>query len=910
MARRSSGLSLPGRLSVAALVAAIALAAAYAPAVRGDAADDALALAERTLAYVAKSVPEKTLKPYARELKVDAEWLAGATNAGHRAGIGREIAKLRRRILFLHPDLQFERLLCVQRGIPYHLDPHMVDQYVGRYSRPGPGLVALDDWKTLPRKTELLKGRLPKGTVLNPDLHWDADRVLFAFCDHEAKPPADAKALKAHRDVVNYTKWRVAADPTNPLCDTTNGEYSVMHRRYFIYEAAVDGSWVRQLTGGPGDPMETRKGRQTVMIEDADPCYLPDGGVVFTSTRSQNFGRCHWGRWTPSFMLYRAELPPVGESSCARNIRQLSFGEANEWEPTVLEDGRIGYTRWDYVNRNAVWHQSLWAIRPDGTGVTHLYGNYSENVCVATELKTVPGSSLLAATAAAHHNITAGSLFLLDLAKGEDGLAPVIRITPEVPFPEGENWQLGGTYCSPMPVNDTLFFCAYSDEPSSFPPGHPRRHAKCCGATWPTQAAYGIWLVDTLGGRELIYKDPTISTFNPIPLIKRKRPPVLASVLPPQDSAPTSGVCYVENVYDTRTDLPRGSVKALRINRLINLPICRRRTLNAGSDLDLYKESLGTVPVEDDGSAAFRIPSGVAIQLQALDKNGMAILTMRSFIFSQKGEIQGCAGCHENKSQAAPAKPNTNTKARLGKVHDPVPEVDLGYSGPFSFALSVQPIFDRKCISCHGLDGKGTFSLIAPDVVTNLVKRRQLAYLHAYKESHYSKCYDYFAAASGLTKKLKSGHGPALTDDEWKKLILWMDFSVPRFATASGYGWNGPDAREIDPDGERALRQAVQARLGAKVAAQPFDALVNRGDERLSRVLDLVGGEKSPDHARFLELCRKALKPIPYHDIQGTCGRDDECECRSCWVRRGGYNRPRGQGSENFGKKPGKGEQR
>ena len=86
------------------------------------------------------------------------------------------------------------------------------------------------------------------------------------------------------------------------------------------------------------------------------------------------------------------------------------------------------------------------------------------------------------------------------------------------------------------------------------------------------------------------------------------------------------------------------------------------------------------------------------------------------------------------------------------------------------------------------------------------------------------------------------------------------------------------------------MRDAVREKLGETVAAQPFDALVNRGDERLSRVLDLVGGENSPDYARFLELCRKSLKPIPWHDIQGTCGRDDECECRSCWVRRGGYN--------------------
>ena len=114
--------SLPTSCVVALAVVA-GVVAAYA-----DKAEDTLALAECTLAYVAKSVPDKTLKPYARELKQDAEWLAGETNAAYRAGIAREIAQLRRRILFLHPDLQFDRLLCAQRGIPYHHDPHEVDQ--------------------------------------------------------------------------------------------------------------------------------------------------------------------------------------------------------------------------------------------------------------------------------------------------------------------------------------------------------------------------------------------------------------------------------------------------------------------------------------------------------------------------------------------------------------------------------------------------------------------------------------------------------------------------------------------------------------------------------------------------------------------------------------------------------------
>ena len=134
------------RSPISFTAALCAMLAAYAAFCRADTADDALALAQRTLAYVANSVPEKTLKPYARELKQDAEWLAGETNAAFRAGIGREIARLRRRILFLHPDLQFDRILCVQRGIPYHHDPHEVDQYVGRYSRPGPGLVVLENW--------------------------------------------------------------------------------------------------------------------------------------------------------------------------------------------------------------------------------------------------------------------------------------------------------------------------------------------------------------------------------------------------------------------------------------------------------------------------------------------------------------------------------------------------------------------------------------------------------------------------------------------------------------------------------------------------------------------------------------------------------------------------------------------
>ncbi len=872
-----------------------------------DTADDALSLAQRTLAYVEKSAERPAM---AAELNELAQQLPQAKDAGARSALEIKIRALRRRIILSHPDLSFDRLLACQRSLPYSHATHMVDQYLGRYSRPGgAGLIVIDDWKTAPKKREVLKGKMPWGTTLNPDLHWDGDRVLFAFCDHTDRRTPLQKLIPVSSETLGRKISRTQStigrsvnrvDPTNPIFDDEPFNHPATALRYFIYEAALDGSWVRQLTGTEQDPMTTWEGRQTVLVEDVDPCYLPDGGFAFTSTRCQGYGRCHGARYAPSFMLYRADKD-------GSNIRQLSFGEANEWEPAVLNDGRIAYTRWDYIDRNAVPWQSLWSMNPDGTGTAHFFGNYTPVPKVMSEVKAIPGTHVVLATGGAHHFFTAGCPILIDTHQGEDGAQAITKITPEITFP-GSPWADTGYFADPAPVNDTLFLASYS--PMGFHKGDTNYCSYGWSHAWPSTNSFKVYLIDKLGGRELIFEDSQINTFSPIPIRKLKRPPELASSLPPPEKAPDTGVCSVENVYNCREPIKAGCVKALRLNRILAKWTAAHPERNQLGGYPLYKKPIGTVPVNPDGSVAFRLPAGVPVQLQALDANGMAVMTMRSFIYVQKGEQLRCVGCHENRIQAPQAVSRKDIP-----VSEPVPipntENGVGYD------RQARPVFDRHCISCHGLKPgekqAAGLSLIGPEgwnALTRTGGHKQpaetlVARAHPYTETGYSQTNDYFAAPSRLTKTLQAGHnGVKLTPSEWSDLIVWMDLNAQELPSAS---LNLPEFATQVPAGVRALRDYIQRLFGDELSQQPYDALVNMALPERSRILlaplplekggwGQVAGEKSysgKDDPRFRkmdELVRASFEVPPDEDRQGTCNRRAACRCRDCWVWMGRYN--------------------
>ncbi|MCP4376366.1 MAG: hypothetical protein GY794_09355 [bacterium] len=802
----------------------------------------AMELARTTLDYVQKSEARPKM---AAELDALAKRNATAD----------EIAKLRRRIIISHPALDFERLLINQN--PPTLYSHNCDQYLGRHSRPGPGITILESWKDNPTPRLPLKGKLPPGATNKPKLSWDAKRIVFAFCDHTQRDKA--------------------------------------RRRYFIYEAAVDGSSVRQITGTSSDAMARWDGRQTAIIEDNDPCYLPDGGIAFVSTRIQGFGRCHNGRYTPSLLLHRVETDGSG-------LRQISFGEANETDPVVLPDGRMVYTRWDYINRNVTMFHMLWYTRPDGTTQANFFGADTVSPWMISETVAIPNSSKVVALATGHHSFSTGCIIRIDPTIGENGSKPIKRITPEIPFFEAEPGKIQGCYSTPWPINEDLFLAAYSPQ---ILPGQGRK----------PEDTFAIYLVDSFGGRELIYKGGT-SCFSPMPLRASKAPRLIPSSL--QAGAPNTGIFAVQDVYETMNDpeklIKPGTIKALRINEIINQPAVWKNQPSLVRH-EVAKKILGTVPVKASGSVMFTAPAGKPLQLQAIDANGMAVMTMRTFVYLQPGEFRSCVGCHEQKGSAPPASP----MAMKGKPLAITPPSDPSYANGFSFMRSVQPVLDRHCIRCHGLDKtEGKLDLLGTTEMPKRPRGWMSSKILKVTRSYNSICNspdliktakfkgetnstlprDYFAAAGKLAPLLLKGHAKVkFTAKEIAPIIDWLDVNAQY---CGNYSFNRIEDRLADPAGEKALRAWLARRFDAKLAAQPFAALVNVGRPEVSRILNaplpvaaggwgqISGGYKSkddPDYKQALKLVTAAIQPRKYRDINGTCGRD-KCLCKSCWVRK------------------------
>ena len=647
-----------------------------------------------------------------------------------------------RTLALRNPLLDFDSVVFVKHA-PSRF-PHMSDQFYGWWSRPGGGICILSGIKGANPTVRCLTTALPEGSFQRPDLSYDGRTILFAYARY-------------YPELANE---RNKADKRNVPEDAF----------YHLYEVSVDGGGLHRLTRGKYD--------------DFSGVYLPGGEVAFLSTRK---GVALQNSQAAAFATTQADLPdsyvrcggdayrpvPVFTlhtiDAAGGNLRQISAFENFEWTPAVAADGRLLYTRWDYIDRFNGHFFSLWSTNPDGTNAQLVYGNYTTKPQVKFEARPVPGSSKLIMTAGAHHSNIGGTLVLLDRTRGTEEADPIQRLTPEVPYPETVA-NVGTYYANPWPLSEEHFLVSWSDR--HLPP-HGRYDDE---ARNPTNAS-GLYLYDAFGNLTLLYRDASISSLCPIPLRPRPRPPVLPSTV--EWAGAQEGDLMLKDVYQGLPGVERGTVKRLRI---VAVPPKVQPNMNQPS-LGVSREEpgkyvLGTVPVEPDGSAWFRVPSGVPLFFQALDSRGLAVQTMRSLAYVQPGQTLSCVGCHEPR-EAAPAGNGKPQALRRGASR-----LTLGPSGswPLSYDHLVQPVLDRNCVTCHQPGSKDVkaakLDLTAARSYASLLGfgGKDLAGLALERDR--SVVGETPARQSKLFAMLTApaGHGGVRLDAEsLERLIIWMD---------------------------------------------------------------------------------------------------------------------------------------
>lgn len=525
---------------------------------------------------------------------------------------------------------------------------HMVDQFYGFNAKPGGRLLVLrDPLGPKPRLVNLLensvveKGRLKGrklegGAFLSPEVSFDGNTILFAWTEAKGKD----------------LEWSPTAS-------------------YHMFKVNADGSGLVQLTDGSWN--------------DFDPCFLPSGRIAFISERRGGFLRC--GRHCPTYTMF-------GMAADGSDIVCLSYHETHEWQPSVTADGRIVYTRWDYVDRDTNIAHHPWECRPDGSDPRSFHGNYPERresrPWMEMDLRAIPGSSKFVATAAAHHGHAFGSLVMIDPRVKDDGAqSQLVRLTPEVPFPEAEKHLKPIAECmvygTPWPLSEDDFLCAYDSAVTN----------------------RGIYWIDRFGNRELLYRDPAISALSPMPLQARPTPPVipdatLATAEARRKAAQPErpATIAVMNVYDSQTPWPDGTkLAALRVIQVLPKSTPAPNDPRIGiAEQSNARAVLGTVPIEADGSAYFEAPAGKPLYFQALDDQGLAVQSMRSDTYVQSGGSLTCQGCHEPRTRA-PRPPADKPLALQRPASKIQPEADG--ANPFNFVRLVQPVLDRSCVGCH-----------------------------------------------------------------------------------------------------------------------------------------------------------------------------------------------------------------
>lgn len=605
---------------------------------------------------------------------------------------------------------------------------------------------ALEDFdKILLRKTT--NPALQPNWISNasrPKGKYDDSLVLLDMKDLSA--PLKEVARGPHESFIGDVNLHWNADRCLVTCLSDAGSWQV-------FECRLDDGSLRQITPEMGGD-----------VNNVEGCYVPDGSTIFVSSASMMGVPCIGGSDVVG-NLYRVEKD-------GKTVRQLTFEQDQDWNPTILPNGRVMYLRWEYVDITHYYSRYVFTMNPDGTNQVEHYGSGSYWPNSSFYAKTIPGqSSKFVAVVSGHHGVAReGELVIFDPAKGRQETQGVVQRIPGRDNPPenvtvdqlvDHSWP---KFLFPCPIDDEHFLvsCRMSQ-----------------GDRW------GVYLVDVYDNMLLLREEPNYQLLEPFALIEREEPTTLPDRTVPGEK--TANV-FITDVYFGQglPNVPRGTVKKLRVYAVSYgyRGIGGHDVFGMESCWD-GRRLLGEAEVNEDGSASFKIPANTPVFVQPVDENGAAVQLMRSWFVGMPGENESCIGCHETQNDVSPTVSTIARNARPEPLHP-----FYGPERPFTFLAEVQPILDKYCVGCHNGEktDRPNFADVSPGphnfsnsyhALARFVRRPGPE-----SDVHVFQPMEYHVSTSELVKMLRKGHhGVKLDREAWERLFSWIDLNAPFFGS-------------------------------------------------------------------------------------------------------------------------------
>jgi len=780
--------------------------------------------------YLLKQYPGEYQQEWLEEVRRLEERIGpGADAAGGIPASLEEVKELSRRALLAHPVLTQYPLVYVERR-QYRSDHHNTATLFQ------PGEINAGSYDT---RGVLKALYLPEGVT----------RTVY-----------DAGAFATIRDL------EVSPDGEKILFSMRRNAQDSYH----IYEIGLDGHYLLQLTSAPG-------------VSDIDPIYLDDGSIVFASTREPKYCMCNRHIMCNLFRM----------DEDGANIHQIGRSTLFEGHPSLLADGRILYSRWEYVDRNFGDAQGLWVCNPDGTQHAIYWGNNTSSPGAVLDGRAIPGSDLVLATFSSCHDRPWGALAIIDRKLGVDGRESVLQTWP-ADFIERINTDAWEDFDSTVSLR-----VKYED------PYPLDRHFFLASRTTGYQEEMGIVLLDTFGHEIVVHQDAP-GCFDPMPAMPRQMPLVRPTA---RNFEEKTGKFYVQDVYigTHMKGVERGAVKSLRV---VESP--EKRTYAGWRDgwfgqgeqapaMSWHafenKRILGTVPVEEDGSAYFEIPANRFVYFQLLDEEGMMIQSMRSGTILQPGEIQGCVGCHENRVEDA-APPVSAMPKAVSRLPSPM---NGWYGEPrlFNYLKEVQPVFTKNCAHCHDVGQEaGEKLILAADqsipfnaAYTDMWRKQAIHAIGA-GPAAIQEAYSWGSHASKVVSQIKSGHNEVeLTREEWERVVTWIDLNAVYYPIYESAYPNSPCGRSPISFEERdRLQKLTQINISNNHGSRQ-EALVYFDRPEMSPILAKMNkeGAEYKEALAIIQSGKERLLSKPRADMEGFTPSEehqkalDKYEERAAW---------------------------